>query len=341
MSKAISLLSGGLDSLLATIVVVKLGIDVTAVTFMTHFGCTAADTSSCSQDATSVAYSFGFTVKMCHLGAKFFDIVKNPQFGHGRNMNPCMDCRILMLKEARELMLAKGANFIVTGEVLGQRPMSQRRDTFPVIDRQADLTGLVLRPLSAKLLKPTIPEIQGIVERNRLYGFAGRSRKPQIALARELGLSDYPNPAGGCLLTDPIYSNRLKDLMTFKDSPDIADINLLRLGRHFRVSDDCKIIVGRDERDNEKILTYADNPDYLVTLVHHTGPVALIKGTAKERFIYDAASLCARYSKARYYASVVAAVYQGKIDLQNLVLYIEAEPAKEHSYESLMIKKSD
>src|SRR3990172_4280923 len=157
MPRAVALLSGGLDSTLAILTVLRQGIDVTAVTFLTHFGCDASDTSSCSRDSSANSHKFGFEVKLCHLADKFIDIVKNPKFGHGRNMNPCIDCRILMLREAGELMSILGADFIVTGEVVGQRPMSQRRETLPLIDRQAGVRGLVLRPLSAKLLKPTVP----------------------------------------------------------------------------------------------------------------------------------------------------------------------------------------
>ena len=338
MAKAISLLSGGLDSLLATIVVTQQGIDVTAVTFMTHFGCTMADTSSCSKDASSMEHKFGFTIKMCHLSDKFYEIVKNPRFGHGKNMNPCLDCRILMVKEAKDLMYAIGADFIVTGEVLGQRPMSQRRDTFPVIDRETDLKGLVLRPLSAKLLKPTIPEIKGLVDREKLYGFSGRSRKPQIALAQELGLTEYPNASGGCLLTDPIYSHRLRDLLTSQNSPDMTDINLLRPGRHFRVSPDCKIIIGRNQGDNEKIMAYAGNSDYLLRVSHYSGPVALIKGMNPDQYLTIAASLCARYSQARSHRSVSVDVYQGKVEQEYLVSTLEIKPAHEDEYDSIMVK---
>ena len=150
MARAIALLSGGLDSTLALLTVLKQGIDVTAVTFLTHFGCDISDSSSCSKNPFPAAEKFGFEVKLCHLADKFIDIVKNPKHGHGKNMNPCIDCRILMLREAKELMSMVGADFIVTGEVLGQRPMSQRRDSFPVIDREAGLVGYVLRPLSAR-----------------------------------------------------------------------------------------------------------------------------------------------------------------------------------------------
>ncbi|MEW6110258.1 MAG: hypothetical protein AB1632_13995 [Nitrospirota bacterium] len=257
--KAIALYSGGLDSTLAILTVLKQGIEVKAVTFLTHFGCDISDRSSCSKNPFSAAEKFGFEVKLCHLSEKFIDIVKNPKFGHGRNMNPCVDCRILMLKEAGEFMRMTGAGFIITGEVLGQRPMSQRRDALDIIDREAGLKGHVLRPLSAKLLKPTVAEEKGIIKRELLHEFTGRSRKPQIALAKEFGLTDYPSPAGGCLLTEPNYSYRLRELLEHDTNPSITDLNLLRTGRHFRFSQGCKVIVGRNKAENEALLALSND----------------------------------------------------------------------------------
>lgn len=299
MSKAIALFSGGLDSTLAILLMLKQGIDVTAITFLNHFGCEIGDRSSCSKDPFAASVKFGFQVKMAHLSDKFIDIVKNPKYGHGKNMNPCVDCRILMLKEAKNFMNITGADFLITGEVLGQRPMSQRRDTFPVIDREADVKGHVLRPLSAKLMKLTVPEEQGMVKRDLLYDFSGRSRKPQMALAKELGLTEYPAPAGGCLLTEPNYSYRLKELLDHIPDPDFKDINLLRVGRHFRYSSDCKIIVGRNRDENEIILSTIGDDDCTMHVPGFGSPVTLITGTPTEAAIVTAASLCARYSAAR------------------------------------------
>src|SRR3990170_7211855 len=180
MARAIALLSGGLDSTLAILVLLRQGIDITAVTFLTHFGCDISDSSSCSRNPFPAAEKFGFEVKLSHLADKFIEIVKNPKHGHGKNMNPCIDCRILMLKEAKELMDMTGADFIITGEVIGQRPMSQRRDTLSLIDKEAVVSGIVVRPLSARLMEPTIAELKGIVDREQLYSFSGRSRKQQM-----------------------------------------------------------------------------------------------------------------------------------------------------------------
>lgn len=298
MAKAIALYSGGLDSTLAVLVAMQQGIEVTAVTFLTHFGCDISDRSSCSKDPFAAAAQFGFEVKLCHLADKFIEIVKNPRFGHGRNMNPCMDCRILMLKEAKELMAMRGADFIITGEVLGQRPMSQRRDTFPRIDREAGLEGYVVRPLSAKLLRPTMPEQKGLIDRERLCSLNGRSRRSQMALAEEFGLTAYPAPAGGCLLTDPAYSYRLRELLAHDPSPALKDIRLLRAGRHFRLPGAGKIIVGRNESDNAVIQALADNGDYLLWVDGFGSPITLVHAASGGDTLRLAASLCARYSDA-------------------------------------------
>lgn len=304
MTRAVALYSGGLDSTLAILIMQKQGIEVTAITFLNHFGCDISDRSSCSKDPFAASAQFGFKVKLSHLSDKFLEIVKNPKYGHGKNMNPCVDCRILMLKEARKLMQIIGADFIITGEVLGQRPMSQRRDCFPLVDRDANVKGLVLRPLSAKHLKKTIPEENGLVNREILYGFAGRSRKPQMALAEEFGLTEYPAPAGGCLLTDPIYSYRLKDLLAHNSDPAHKDINYLRVGRHFRLSPDCRIVVGRNHAENELIKSLAGRDDPLLRVIGHGSPLTVILGDATDKAVSVAASLCARYSDGKNHTEV-------------------------------------
>jgi tRNA U34 2-thiouridine synthase MnmA/TrmU len=311
MSKAIALFSGGLDSSLSVLCMLKQGVEVTAITFLNHFGCSIGDRSSCSKDPFSASVKFGFKVKLSHLSDEFLKIVKNPKYGHGKNMNPCMDCRILMLKEAKELMNLTGADFLVTGEVLGQRPMSQRRDTFPVIDREAGVTGYVLRPLSAKLMKPTIPEETGIVNRDLLHGISGRSRKPQISLARDYGLTEYAAPAGGCLLTEPNYAYRLRELLEHCADPDIVDINLLRLGRHFRVSPTSKIIVGRNMEENRSLLSINNRGEHKMHVQGYGSPVTMITGSPDVVTLSTAASLCARYSDARDLPEVQVTVSRG------------------------------
>ncbi len=306
--KAVALLSGGLDSTLAILLVRRQNIEVLAVTFLTDFGCEASDTSSCSRYAAPTAARFGFDLKLAHLGEKFVDIVKAPRYGHGRNMNPCIDCRILMLREAALLREMTGADFVITGEVLGQRPMSQRRDTLDLIARESGLKGLLLRPLSAKLLPSTEPEIKGMIDREKLLAILGRSRKAQMALAREFGLTDYPTPAGGCLLTDPIYSRRLKDLLRSTPDPDGNDLQLLRVGRHFRPSHRCKIIVGRNERENSVMLKLSRSEDILLQVTDAGSPLLLMRGKEVREYVAFGAALCARYSDLKHRSAVAVSV---------------------------------
>lgn len=268
--RAVALFSGGLDSTLAILVVLGQGVSVKAIKFQTPFDC------GVSKDLVSVAERFGFDVEIRNLGEKFFEVVKDPEHGYGKNMNPCIDCRIMMLREARAFVDSVEADFIITGELLGQRPMSQRKDMLYHIDRKAGVTNCVVRPLSAKLLRVTDAEAKGIVSREMLYGFSGRSRKPQMALAEKFGLADYPAPAGGCLLTEPNYAGRLKDLMAFNPSPSLRDIDLLRIGRHFRFSPLCKIIIGRDRTENGIIESLATDEDILLKVNGYGSPLTLV-----------------------------------------------------------------
>ncbi len=294
---AIALLSGGLDSLLAVHLLLDQGIRVTALQFMTHFGCDGGMGSSCSHDQTDLARRHGFEIKLAHLGQEYIDMVRNPPHGYGRNMNPCIDCRILMLKWAGDYLRMAGAHVVITGEVLDQRPMSQRIGNLAKIERAAGLEGLVLRPLSARLLPPTKPELQGLVDRSRLFGIRGRSRKEQIALAKRFGITEIPQPAGGCLLTDPIYSARLRDLFAHDPGAGAADITLLQAGRHFRLSPACKIVVGRDESDNRFLQAEARPGDVLFEVHEHIGPLTLLRGSATEADLATAAGLTAAHSK--------------------------------------------
>ncbi|MDH5202272.1 MAG: hypothetical protein OEZ31_00905 [Nitrospirota bacterium] len=309
--KAVALFSGGLDSTLAILAILKQGIEVKAVMFLTHFGCGTSIKTSCSHNPLSTAEKYGFEIKLLDVADRFMEIVKNPKFGYGRNLNPCIDCRILMLKEANGVMDSIGADFIVTGEVLGQRPMSQRKDILNVIDREAGTIGYVLRPLSAKLLKITIPEAKGIVNRDMLYDFSGRSRKPQIALAKEFGLIDYPEPAGGCLLTEPNYAHRLRELLVHNPDSQFKEIEMLKIGRHFRFSSSCKIIVGRDKAENETIQSLSESNDYLLKVEGYGSPITLVTGEITEETLRVAASLCVRYSDAKHLSEVEVIVVNG------------------------------
>ncbi|MDA8154864.1 MAG: 7-cyano-7-deazaguanine synthase [Actinomycetota bacterium] len=339
--KAVALLSGGLDSTLAILVMKRLGVEVTAITFLTHFGCDISDSSSCSRNPFPAAEKFGFKVKLSHLADKFIDIVKKPAHGHGRNMNPCIDCRILMLREAGEYMRMSGADFLITGEVLGQRPMSQRKETFPLIDRESGFAGYVLRPLSAKLLKPTVAETSGLINRDSLYNFSGRSRKPQMKLAEEFGLDDYPNPAGGCLLTEPNYAWRLKELLELTPNPTLLELGLLRLGRHFRPSaqSPVKIIAGRDEGENNELEKLIAPGDTYMMSADQKSPIVLITGTDQPgaALINMAASICARYSRSKNQPAVKIDVFSGG----KLAASVQAAPAKDEVIDALRIQKPE
>jgi tRNA-specific 2-thiouridylase len=275
---------------------------------------------------------YGFEVKLSHLSEKFVQIVKNPKFGHGKNMNPCIDCRILMLKEAKTFMEMTGADFVSTGEVVGQRPMSQMRNTLRMIDKQVGLVGRVLRPLCAKVLDPTVPELEGLVDRERLTGFHGRSRKPQIALAKEFGLEEYPNPASGCLLTDPNYSARLKEMLRHDPEAELNEFHLLRAGRHFRLPSGLKLIVGRDEADNSRIMSHAGKSDYMMHVENVGSPLALISSSSTPEDLHTAASICARYSGARHLKEV-----EVTFDKNGEQGVLKVEPAENGMIDSLRV----
>ena len=312
MAKAIALLSGGLDSTLAILTILKQGISVRALQFITGFESDASKKSSGLQDLKHTGKKFGFDMEVRALGQKFIEVLRNPKHGYGKNMNPCIDCRILMLREAKNVMDSEKADFIITGEVLGQRPMSQRKDTLYHIDKEADLTGYILRPLSAKVLRETYPETEGLINREKLYGFAGRSRKPQIALAEQFGLTGYPAPAGGCLLTERIFSMRLKDLLAHSISPTLREFELLKTGRHFRFSQSSKIIIGRNRLENDIIESLATAGDAVLTVERYGSPLAVLTGKISDDALRSAASLCARYSDAKHLDEVDVSIIHGK-----------------------------
>ena len=296
---AVALFSGGLDSALAILLILRQNIEVTALTFMTHFGCDLGDRSSCGSNPYPTAEKFGFNVKLMHLGQKFIDIVENPQFGRGGHMNVCVDCRILMLREARAFMEMTNADFLITGEVMGQRPFSQVRDKIFLTEREAGVRGKLLRPLSAKLLPPTEAELSGLVDREKLEAIQGRSRKRQMELAKQFGLEDYPSPAGGCLLTDAGYSNRLRDLLAHSEHLGFDDLNLLKVGRHFRLDSRTKVVVGRNADENKLIMGYRRDYHVMLEAPNIGSPLTLLIGDATEDNLRKAAIITARYTSAK------------------------------------------
>ena len=312
--KAIGMISGGLDSTLALALVKRQGIEVKAVNFYTGFCITETqrrkggrpDGTMPRNEALRAAADQEVEIEYVDVSASgYLDVIVNPRYGYGANANPCVDCRIFMMRRAKELMEQEGAAFVFTGEVLGQRPKSQRRDTLRIIERESGLSGRLLRPLSALLLEPTVPEREGLVDRSLLLDISGRSRLRQIQLARELGVSDWPQPAGGCCyLTDEAFSRKFFDLLDAREeggeerSIRREDIVLLSTGRHFRLSPRAKLIVGRTEAENAILEGYGGGRARLEAR-EFTGPVALVEGepTWEERVL--ASRIVARYGKGK------------------------------------------
>jgi len=290
--KALALFSGGLDSQLSVKIMLELGIDVCAISFITPF---SIPYKACVKDIRTSSERLNIDLKVQSLGNEYIELVKHPRFGYGKNMNPCIDCRILMLKKAKKYLEEIDAKFIITGEVLGERPMTQNKQSMMLIERRADLSGLILRPLSAKLLLPSVPEKSGWVDREKLFAINGRSRKPQMEMASRFEISDYPSPAGGCLLTDSIFSKKLHDAFEHKEY-SVRQLTLLRYGRHFRLKSGAKVIVGRNEKENTIILALADSEDYCLETENFVGPTTLLVGSEKKDDIKTAASICLRYS---------------------------------------------
>jgi tRNA U34 2-thiouridine synthase MnmA/TrmU len=268
--KALSVFSGGLDSILATQLIRCQGIEVQAIFFKTPF--------FSSDKAENYAKSIGVPLKVIDITEEHLDIVKEPKHGYGRNMNPCIDCHSLMLRTALKMLEQENASFILTGDVLGQRSMSQKRKALELIENETGIEGLVLRPLSAKRLPITLPEKLGWIDRKQLMGFTGKSRKPQIKLAEELNIKEYPSPAGGCLLTDKVFSERLRDLFAYDKAIEIRDIELLKFGRHFRTCPESKIIIGRNHSENQAIQNLSNVNDLLLHSIEIPGPAVLVTG---------------------------------------------------------------
>ncbi len=293
--KAISLFSGGLDSMLAVKLITEQNIDVIALHVVTGFGGRKDILDKLKERAKMAGASFmSVDVKEEYIQ----EILFNPVYGYGKNFNPCIDCHGYMFKIAKKLMKDLGASFLVTGEVVGQRPMSQRRDALDKVKKLAqDEENLILRPLSAKLLPPTTPEIKGWVDREKLLDISGRSRERQLALAQKYGWEDFESPAGGCLLTEPSFSQKLQEFIKFEEF-GVEDIELLKYGRHFRLPDGAKLVVGRHKEDNEALLQI-QNSDYIHFRVPITGPVSLIYKNATKSDLELAAKIAITYAKSQ------------------------------------------
>lgn len=291
--KAISLFSGGLDSQLAAYLIKQQGIEVIGVNFTTpFFG---------SEDRTAdAAEKLGIELIHFKLGKGYKELLQNPVYGYGKNFNPCIDCHAFMLKNAGELMKNMGASFLVSGEVVGQRPMSQNKSSLNAVDKLSGYRGLIVRPLSARLLSASIPEQEKWIEREQLLDISGRARTRQMELAQQFGIEDYPTPAGGCLLTEQNFANRLK--LYLQKNPDalLDSLQVLKYGRHFYLDDTTLLIVGRNKADNLKLLELAGSQDYILKVVTHPGPAGLILTAADvdNEILRHASAIVARYSDA-------------------------------------------
>lgn len=289
--KGLGLCSGGLDSMLAGLVLREQGIYVEWIAFETPF--------FSSEKARKASEITAIPLHVEHITDEYLNMLRSPNCGYGKHMNPCLDCHALMFRLAGNMMKEKGFHFLFSGEVLGQRPMSQTRPSLRYVEKNSGADGYIVRPLSAKRLDETLPEKNGLIDRNLLLGITGRGRKDQIELAGHFGITDYPAPGGGCLLTDKGYSNRLRDLFKHQTEYTENEFQLLKFGRHFRIDAQTKIIVGRTKADNEGIARYL-NPDrdIVIKICRYPGPVVVIPGGASSEMILLAASMCAGYSKA-------------------------------------------
>jgi tRNA U34 2-thiouridine synthase MnmA/TrmU len=339
--KALGMISGGLDSTLATQVLLDLGIEVEGVNFSTGF-CVTEHTRNFKNDrekptrpneALRLAAELRFKLHILDISKDYLPVVTDPKYGYGANLNPCIDCRIFMFRRMRKLMDEFGAQFMFTGEVLGQRPMSQHREALKTIETDSGLSGLVLRPLSAQLLDPTIPEIKGWVDRSKLLSLVGRSRKPQMALAKEKGLEDYPQPAGGCCyLTDPQYTAKLRDIFEHRGKENLTheDVLLLKVGRHFRVSPRIKVIVGRNERENNFLKQYEKGRHvFEIPEFPSAHCLAEVSGELSSEETRLLASLAARYSDAPK-QSALRVTHRGGGTSRTLEVYAADEEMLKH-----------
>jgi tRNA U34 2-thiouridine synthase MnmA/TrmU len=288
-TKALVLLSGGLDSILAVKLLLEQGIEVEAINFRTNF-CGPAK-------ARPAAKMLGVPLREVDIRQDFLAVLKKPKFGYGAGLNPCIDCHALMLKKAGEIMRAESFDFVATGEVLGERPMSQHKRALKIVEKEAGLEGYLLRPLSAKLLEPTIPEIDGRVDRKKLLDISGRSRKRQMELAARYHIKNYPTPAGGCALTEKGFVQRLGELIKNKPDFDTIDVDLIKIGRHFFI-ENAQIILGRNQEENEILESAVGEKDILIKPQNFIGPAALIRGKkADEAEIVKAEDLIIKFSK--------------------------------------------
>lgn len=336
-ARAIALISGGLDSMLAAKVIMQQGVHVEGINFFTGF-CVEGHTHAIRKkdrtkpkrnNALWVAEQLGIKLHIIDVIEPYKDVLLNPKHGYGANMNPCLDCKCFMVGQAVKWMEENQFDFIITGEVMGQRPMSQRKDTLPVVARESGSDDRLLRPLCAKHLAPTLPEREGWVDREQLYDFSGRSRKPQMALAEEFNIKEYAQPAGGCcFLTDAQYSKKLVDMWQSRGNRqyELEDIMLLKIGRHIRPHENFKLIIAREEGESKFLEAYRDKYIHL-RMESHKGPLVLVDGTPSDTDLQLAARLSARFGQGRDAEEVQICI---RDPLQQQEQHIKIKPLKSH-----------
>ena len=324
--KVVALLSGGLDSQLAIKMMQEQGFDVSAVAIKTPF-CDFDCGRGCGFEIRERADDLDVNLKTVYLGDEYIEMLKHPKHGIGAGFNPCIDCRSMMFDAAKKHMEEIGAEFIISGEVLGQRPMSQHAPALRTIENESDLVGKIVRPLSAALLPETDPEKDGLIKRENLGMIRGRTRRGQLDMAKKYGIENPPNAGGGCLLTEPHFGIKAKDLFSHTENPTINDIDLLKIGRHFRLDEETKFIVGRNKDENEMIKAIALPGDILLEAKDFVGPVSILRGSNAKQHLKFASSITLRYSDAPNNEQAIVSIRDN-----DLVEEIASKSAEEDSY---------
>jgi len=324
--KIVALLSGGLDSQLAIKMMQEQGFDVSAVAIKTPF-CDFDCGRGCGFEIRERADDLNVNLKTVYLGDEYIEMLKHPKHGIGAGFNPCIDCRSMMFDAAKKHMEEIGAEFIISGEVLGQRPMSQHAPALRTIENESNLVGKIVRPLSAALLPETDPEKDGLIKRENLGMIRGRTRRNQLDMAKKYGIENPPNAGGGCLLTEPQFGIKAKDLFSHTKNPTINDIDLLKIGRHFRLDEETKFIVGRNKDENEMIKAIALPGDILLEAKDFVGPVSILRGSNAKEHLEIASSVTLRYSDAPNNEQAIVSIKDSDI-----INEITSKSAEEESY---------
>ena len=326
MTRALAMVSGGLDSILAAKLIKDQGIDVIGICFKSYF--------FDEKNTEKMTKQIGIPLEVVDFSKTHFEMVKSPKHGYGKNINPCIDCHAMMMRYSGELLKKFNADFIITGEVLNQRPMSQNKASLNVVKKESGYEDKILRPLCAKVLPPTEMELKNLVDREKLLDISGRSRKIQMELAEKWGIIEYPSPAGGCKLTEPNYAKRLKELLKYKENLEERDLQLLKYGRHFRISENCKIISTRTKDEGDIIKNYLSSKDYMFLACDYNGSTVVIIGEPSEIDIKLAAEITGRYSKGKDEDKIKVKYGKVNTDLNNI---IEVKPASDDYLKNLII----